>query len=287
MASSWVDAGPNPGSENFYPLREPRVVMLWDEGVDPTSAGATRYVLERRYGIPVAVIRTGTVARADLSLYDVLILPEQGRGSYSQSLGSGGVAAIQRFAQDGGVVVGLGSATRWLAGSGVELMPAQRERAADSPRDGGAASGTLVDGSVIASAAELAAAEAEAGALPDSSPGALVRVDANPDAWMSAGYAGGAAALVTGSDIYAPVGLGEATTAMRFAAPGDLLAGGYLWEEYAEQLAYKPFVLSRRHGDGQVIAFTQSPTTRAYLEGLDLLLLNAVLLGPAHTRGFR
>ena len=104
---------------------------------------------------------------------------------------------------------------------------------------------------------------------------------------MSAGYDDGAAALVTGSDIYAPVAMDDADTAIRFAARDQLVAGGYLWEEYADQLAFKPFVLSQSYGSGQVVAFTQSPTTRAYLDGLDLLLLNAVILGPSRSRAFR
>ena len=285
MATSWVDEGPNPGSDNFHTLRAPNVAMLWDEGVSPLSAGPTRLVLERRYGIPVAVIRTGTVSRADLDRYDVLILPEQ--WGLGEALGSSGRTAIQTFARNGGVVVGLGSATRWLADSETGMIPAQRERAANSPRDGGGASGSVIDGSVLANPAEMQAAEAEAGAMPDSSPGALVNIVANPNAWMSAGYDDGAAALVTGSDIYAPVAMDDADTAIRFAARDQLVAGGYLWEEYADQLAFKPFVLSQSYGSGQVVAFTQSPTTRAYLDGLDLLLLNAVILGPSRSRAFR
>ena len=62
---------------------------------------------------------------------------------------------------------------------------------------------------------------------------------------------------------------------------GDLLLSGYLWEENQAQLAYKPFVMAEPQGDGLVIGFTQSPTTRAYLNGLNLLLANAVILAPA------
>ncbi|MFN9250100.1 MAG: hypothetical protein ACK58O_03295 [Brevundimonas sp.] len=36
-----------------------------------------------------------------------------------------------------------------------------------------------------------------------------------------------------------------------------------------------------RVGRGQVVVFTQDPTTRAYLDGLKPLFLNALLLGPA------
>jgi len=286
METSWVDDGPNPGSSNFSQIVAPRIALLWGEGTSATSTGATRYILERRYNLPVTIIRPSTIGRADLDRFDVVILPEQGFPSYSSTLG-GARSALQAFVRDGGVIVGLGSATRWLADGENAFLPLQRERAAGSPREGDGSSPAVVDGSVLTSEAERMAAETVHGSMPDSSPGALVAISANPDSWMSAGYEGGAAALVTGSDIYAPVALDDATTAMRFAGPGELLQGGYLWADYAEQLAHKPFVVTRRMGRGQVIAFTQSPTTRAYLDGLDLLLLNAVILGPANSNRMR
>lgn len=287
MASSWVDDGPNPGSGNFHAMVAPRVAMAWSTGTSATSAGPTRFVLEQRFGIPVSIIRTTSLASADLSRFDVIILPEQGFPRYDSTLGSRGSEALSRFVQQGGTLVGLGNATRWLADGDNAFLPLQRERAAGAPRDAHPADAAVVDGVVLADAAERQAREQETGAMPASSPGALVNLVANPDAWMASGYENGAAALVTGSDIYAPVQRDEATTALRFAGSEDLLAGGYLWAEYAEQLAQKPFLVSRRMGRGHVIAFTQSPTTRAYLEGLDLMLLNAVLLGPAHSRALR
>tara|TARA_R110000868_G_scaffold2384_5_gene17688 strand:+ start:55795 stop:58455 length:2661 start_codon:yes stop_codon:yes gene_type:complete len=287
LASSWVDDGPNPGSENFHPVRAPRIAMLWDDGTDSNSAGATRYVLERRYNMPVSVIRAAHLSRANLSDYDVVILPEQGWTGYDDVLGSNGSVQLGRFVRAGGVLIGLGDATRWMSDPEVGLVPAQRERAADTGRSPAGEDTAVVDAVVLDSREDLDAVEAEQGAMPDYSPGALLRVEANPDAWMSAGYPDGAAVLVTGSDIYAPISLDDAVTAMRFSGPDTLLAGGYMWAEYTAQQAYKPFLISNSMGSGQVIAFTQAPTTRAYLDGLDLLLLNAVLLGPAHSRGMR
>ena len=284
MASSWVDDGPNPGSDDFQPIRAPRIALAWGQGTSATSTGATRYVLERRFGLPVTVIRPSTLTRADLSRYDVIILPDQGFPGYSSTLSA---APLQEFAREGGTLIGLGSATRWLADPDHGFIPAQRERAADTPRDASAAAAATTDGIVLTTETEREAAEAEAGAMPDSSPGALVNIIANPNSWLSAGYDGGAAALVTGSDIYAPIAMDDADTVMRYAAADDLLAGGYLWEDYAEQLAQKPYLIARDMGAGQVIAFTQTPTTRAYLNGLDLLLMNAVILGPARSGRLR
>ncbi|MAL10364.1 MAG: carboxypeptidase [Maricaulis sp.] len=286
LASSWVDDGPNLGSGNFSGMVAPRIAMAWGDGTAPTSAGAARYVLEQRYGLPVSIIRTARLRSADLSRFDVLILPESGGSGYSGELGDSGAQALTRFVSGGGVLIGLGDATRWMASSSVDLLPVQRERAADAiPPDG--AEGPVIPGRIIADEGELLAAEQPRNAMPESSPGALLRITANADAWMSAGYDDGAYALVTGSDIYSTVPLDELTTALRFAGPSDVVGGGYLWEENRAQIAFKPFVVSRRSGSGYVIAFTQDPTTRAYQEGLDLTLLNAVLLGPAHASPLR
>ncbi len=69
---------------------------------------------------------------------------------------------------------------------------------------------------------------------------------------------------------------------VRFAGPNDLLVSGQLWAENRVRLAFKPAVMVDGLGSGQLIAFTQDPTVRGYLEGLKPLLINAIFLGPAH-----
>ena len=287
LDTSWTEDGPNFGSGQFADIVSPRIAMAWGEGTDPNSAGGLRYVLEQRYGLPVTVIRTATLARADLSGFDVLILPEQRRGGYTAVLGETGAARLSRFAQAGGTLIALGDATRFITGPDINLLPLRRERAADTPADAGAGESALVAGSVIADDGALQAALEPRNAGPDTSPGALLNVTANPDAFLAAGYAEGAAAMVTGSDIYTAVPLDEADTVLRFAGPDALVASGYLWQENIAQTAYKPFMVSRRTGAGFVIAFTQDPAARGYQEGLDLALLNAVLLAPARSLRLR
>ena len=55
-----------------------------------------------------------------------------------------------------------------------------------------------------------------------------------------------------------------------------------MWSENKRQLAFKPFVVVEPKGRGQLIVFTQNPTTRAYLDGLNVLLANAIFRGAAH-----
>ena len=89
------------------------------------------------------------------------------------------------------------------------------------------------------------------------------------------------------TDIYSPIRINDGVNVARFRGPDDLLASGYIWEENRRQLAYKPFVIQESRGAGEVIAFTQDPTVRAYLDGLNVILMNAIFRGSAHARPVR
>ena len=71
---------------------------------------------------------------------------------------------------------------------------------------------------------------------------------------------------------------------LRFAAADDLIASGYVWDENRRQLAFKPYLMAQPTGRGVTIAFAHDPATRAYLDGLDLLIANAVLIAPSRVR---
>ncbi|MEE4211461.1 MAG: hypothetical protein V2I43_19615, partial [Parvularcula sp.] len=92
-----------------------------------------------------------------------------------------------------------------------------------------------------------------------------------------------AVALFRGNTIYSPLPRSEGTNVFRYRGADELLASGYLWDDVRTQLARKPFVMASREGDGQVIAFAQDPTVRGYLNGLNLLVANTVLFGPAYS----
>ena len=280
MASSWVEDGPNFGSDSFAALKMPKVAIAWGEGTSSGSAGNTRFVLERQLGIPVAAIRVSTMAYADLSKYDVIILPETGR-NFDKELGS--YSALQTFVRKGGVLVSIGSAVATLSGEDAGLLSTKLEYAADEvAEDKNADKGdeSRAKGVIFETEDEYETHIHDHRASPEDIPGVLVKAVANTDHWLSAGYTE-ATALVTGRSIYRPLNKGDGVNVFRFAGADDLLESGYLWEENRKQLAYKPFVMAERQGSGVVIGFTQSPTTRAYLDGLNLLLANAVVLGPA------
>ncbi len=283
LTEGWTESGPNLGSGRFVTLREPKIAMAWDAATSSLSAGAMRYIVERKFGLPVSIIRTRTLPRADLSRYNVLILPAQG-GGYGDDLGKGG--ALSRFVADGGVLIGLGTALRYLSDPEVNLLSIRRENAVtDKPSpDSDGEEAARVAGTIISDDTAYDQTVAPDTEAPDYAPGALLAAVPDPDHWLSSGYDGRIlSVLATGSDIYTPLKRDEGTNVFRFVDSENLVQSGYLWAENQAQQAYKPFVVTERRGKGLVIGFTQSPEIRAYQDGHDLLLLNALLFGPAHS----
>ncbi|MFN3864281.1 MAG: M14 family zinc carboxypeptidase [Erythrobacter sp.] len=285
LDSGWVERGPNLGSESFARLTLPRVAIAWDDGISQLSAGALRYVLERRIGLPVTPIRTQHLARADLADYDVLLVPE---GEPSAVLGEGGQRALRDFVRRGGVLVAVGDSLETVSAGDAPLLAVKREAALG--RDPAAAAkdkdkdASLAEPREIASDAEYREAIKDQQALPDTLPGALLNVVAEPDHFLSAGYDDGAVVLATGTQIFTPLDRADGINVLRFAAAPKLIASGYVWDENRRQLAYKPYLLAQRQGRGLVIGFAHDPSTRAYLDGLDLLIANAVLIAPSRVR---
>ncbi|HET8550407.1 MAG TPA: peptidase M14, partial [Bryobacteraceae bacterium] len=86
-ATGWVEEGVNFGSRYVVSMRAPAIALAWDRPTSAASAGHTRFVLERQFGYPVTVVRSHTLATADLSRFQVLILPDAAEG-YTTALGA-------------------------------------------------------------------------------------------------------------------------------------------------------------------------------------------------------
>ena len=305
---SWVTDGPNFGSQNVVRHNLPKVAIAWDRPTSSYSAGNTRFVIERQFDFPVTPIRTRHIATSNLSDYDVLILPEAsqfgGGGGYAPELGEAGAANLKDWVAKGGVLIGVGNANRFLADANVDITSIRRENAVVEAENGedksggkssggksgggksddGEAADPTVDGSYLTSADEYEAAITPEKAAPDSMGGVLVQANVDPDHWLGAGVASSLNVLVRGSDIYTPIRLDSGVNVAQFQSADDLLASGYIWEENRKQLAYKPFAVVQPNGRGFVVAFTQDPNIRAYLDGLNVIFANAIFRGAAHAR---
>ena len=296
--TSWVDDGPNFGSRHVTWIRKVKIAMAWDRPTAAGSAGATRFVIERQFGYPVTVIRTQQLANADLTQFQVIILPDSQGDSYAAVLGPNGARRLKDWVQAGGTLIGVGGALQFMADPRNNLLAIQQENlATTTPPEkpatpppataAGAAAGAAPDtgrvpGKLLAKEEDLDKAIRADSELPDSLHGVLARVKVDQDLWLTVGVPETIHALVMGRAIYTPLRIDKGYNAATFAGPDQVLASGYIWDEYRKQLAFKPFVVVQKDGRGNLIGFTADPNYRAYLDGLNLLFLNAVFRGPGH-----
>ena len=273
--SSWIEEGPSFGTGEGHTLRAPRVAMAWDRPVNTYSAGWLRYLVEQRYGLPVTALRTRDLTRTDLDRFTVLVLPE---GRYGAELRGSGADAIKGFVRRGGVLVTLGSATRWLSEKGVALLASSSE-----PREKPAAGGNGGGDGDDSGSEQQGAFDYEAAVRPDeepppSTPGAILRVQVDERHWLGFGYAGEASVVHDSAHILTPVKLDRGTNVVRYANGDRLVRAGFLWDENRAQLPDKAYLVHQPSGRGHVVAFAEDPNVRAFADGLNLMLMNALLL---------
>ena len=283
--TSWVTTGPSFGSGNTVTMSAPKIAMAWGDSVSSLSAGNTRFVIERQFNYPVTAIRINKLTRADLGNYQVLILPS---GNYKDSLGKNGADNIKSWVEQGGVLITLGDATRYAADSEVGLLDVKRELAykekteSKTKKDDKKESTTV--GVLYKDKAALVKASKNTKDSPDFVAGVLANIEVDQEHWLTAGVHEKLVGIAYGNDIYAPIKLESGKNLAWFSDAKNVLASGYLWEENKKQLAYKPFLIHQPTGKGMVISFTQEPTTRAYLDGLNLMLMNSIFRAAAHAR---
>jgi hypothetical protein len=295
-SESWVEAGVNLGSDYVRHLKPPKIALAWNDPTSSLSAGWARFVLERQYGLPVTLLHARLLGRADLSRYNVLILPSASGflGGYADALGESGAQRIKSWVQAGGTLITFGEATRWLTDEKVALLATQREMRDGRPereeRPGGAVrpsgppastgGGQGTPGSQPPAPGDAEKAILPERELPEAIPGAILRVEVDGEHWLGFGYAGSASVLVDSRNIYTPLKLDRGRNVARYAASDRVLRSGWAMEESLQQIGGKAWLMHQPAGRGSVIAFAEDPNFRAFCDGLNLFVLNGIFFAP-------
>ena len=274
--TGWVDEGASLGSGRTAALRAARVLLAWDAPTQSLSAGWARFVLERRFGQPVSAIRVGTLPRATLERYDVIVLPS---GNYGAAINEETIGRLREWMRTGGTLVTIGEASRWAASDRVGLLETHTElrdgRPDVPPRDD---AGGASDAKAPFDYDRAITPDRE---RPEYSTGVMLRVALDPDHWLSAGTDGEIQAMVEGDRIFAPLKLDKGTNVGVYGAGDRLVASGLVWEDARGPLERKAYLMHQPVGQGHLVAFAEEPNFRGFTAATELLFMNAVLAGPA------
>jgi hypothetical protein len=111
--STGLTEGINLGSPNLSPLEMPKVALIVGQGVTPADAGEIWHLFDVKMEIPITKIDINQLSNADLSKYNTIIMVN---GNYS-SVSSGITKNLERWVENGGILIGFKNATRWLSDS--------------------------------------------------------------------------------------------------------------------------------------------------------------------------
>jgi hypothetical protein len=264
-STAWTEAGPALGSERILPLRRPEIAVLSGPGVSPASLGALRFVLEARYEIPHSLVLAGTLAEAELRKFDTLVLPDFGAEPQLD------VEALDRWIRAGGNLVAIGRAAAWVTEL-EEVDWTTSELVLDL---------SLLEENSAGHQGDPALAEAAGDNYvprdrrPDRTPGAIARLLADLDHLFAVGGDEQFVAPVMSDRLLRASRDGQ--TVVSFAQEDARLAG-FMWPSMEEAIRGLAYLVHERHGAGHVVLFAEDPAFRGAWEGLDRLLLHAILL---------
>jgi hypothetical protein len=281
--TTYVESGLSLGTNQSAFLKAPRVLLAWDAPTASLSAGWTRYTLERRYAQPVTIVRTSSLARANLADYDVIVLPS---GNFGGSINDAVLNRLKDWLRGGGTLITLAEATRWATGNNVGLLSTTgllKDGRPDVPPSGsGGSGGSSGSGGAKPEQFDYDKAIQPERERPASQPGAILRVTLETDHWMSAGHDAELFSMIEGNRVFAPIRLDNGRNVGIWAGKDRLIASGLVWPEAQDILVNKPYLMHQPFGQGHVIAFAEDANYRAMSEGTMLLFMNAVLLGPGY-----
>lgn len=221
---------------DMKPLDEPDVALLYDRGIDSSSYGAARFVLNS-LEFDVDVLDYDDIREGALEAYDIVIVPDGWYTTIWSRLGTDGQYELLNFIEAGGTYLGYG--------------------------EGG---GALVN------EAGFIDATAYLSEWYGGYNNGIVRVEYDPDDPVSAYYPEDSYSFVffpvwfeAGEEVEAPVKYAEE----------DLLVAGW-WPYYDVTAAGFDAVVRGDYGDGDVILMGMEPLFRAHTEFTFRLVANSI-----------
>lgn len=265
--TSYSSEGISLGSDLAPTVLAPKIGLLSGNGVSPTSFGFLWHLLDQQVRIPHSRLELDRLGAVELADYDVLVLPD-GWG-YGDALGGEAGEAVARWVRQGGVLVAVGGAYRWLRERELTAVEPWKPAEKKGGQDG-------ENGSEKPEPLER---------RPIDTPGAILATRLTPHHPLAAGLPGAPPVLFSGSTVLLPTG--DPQVDVLTAAPEAPVLTGMAWPEAEARLKGSLLVSVERAGRGAVVLFAQEPDFRLFWRGTAPLFLNAVLYGPSYLGGRR
>lgn len=293
--SGYSEEGDTPvGGQNVFPISEPKIAVVADEGVDQTSYGSIWWTLDR-YNIKFTAMSISNLSTG-LKDYNVLIIPDGTPGRFVSAFGPSGIASLKDWVSKGGTLITVGGASVFTTLKSVGLTSAKMVGSEEDDEKAAASKeAPKGDGKTDAPQADenrtdkqdwqppvlppIASPSAFKDRVPEGVPGAIMRATVDKTSYLNYG--------VTSDDLPVLLSTGyffryskEGTNALVFDAnpKKPLTVSGFVWEGNTEKLLRgTAYLIDEPVGGGRVILFADEPFFRGIFRSLTRPFMNSIL----------
>jgi hypothetical protein len=256
--TAFADKGRDLGDRSVVDLEKPSIAVVCQAPANQTAFGAIWFMLENMYGIPFTAIKGEDLNSADLSRYNVIVLPDGQLSGYSRLFDGQVTDRLKNWVREGGRLVCIKGAAQWASSDSVALTTARDKFAEAAAKDKGEES-------------------KETRKRIDTVPGAFVRLDVDSDHYLGTGVDNPIVALFRSNVVFNPSKRGA--NVAKIAGDTPILAG-FAFEEARAALQGGVFLWDEPTGRGHVICFGDDVSFRTFLHGAHRLFLNSLLILP-------
>jgi len=312
--SGFADEGDTSvGGESVVPLKEPKIVVAADDGVDQTSFGSIWWTLDR-YGIKFTAMSIRSIRNGGLNDYSVLILPDGFPGQLMSQFGTSGVSALKDWVSNGGTVVTVRGSSVFATLKDVNLTSSRLVGSSDDEKKDAPSAASQAASSPVASSTGTDKPKPESNAIPatetmkndlddrnpgllppivspsaDSNkipvplPGSIMRATVDRTAYLNYGVEQDELPVLLAGGYFFRYSK-EGTNAIVFDAhpKTPLTISGFVWPGNTERLlAGTSYVIDEPHGGGHAILFAEEPFFRGVFRSTTRQFFNAVVFNGA------
>ena len=265
VSTTQVSLGADFGSSDVPFLKKPRVAIVAGSAVNSYGLGELWHWFDALLGYPVTLVEADAFQRLHLYNFDVIVLPH---GTYSRMLEEERLKAVLAWIKDGGRLIALEGAARFLAGKdGFALKKKEEEEEAEKKDDKDAAKQD--------STQELRIyGERDRQAVSERVTGAIFKVHLDNTHPLAFGYRDAYFTLKRDSTAFAYLKDAWNVGTLR----EDARVSGFAGAKTLEPLEHSLLFGVEEMGRGEVIYLLDNPVFRGFWYGGRLLLANAVFL---------
>lgn len=263
-STGYVDDGKDFGSSHVRTITTPKVALIGGDGTSSLSFGEIWHFFEQELDYPLSILEQDQLATADLSKYNVMILPS---GNYG-GLGEKGTKKLKEWVNAGGKLIAIDGALDFFVdkeGFALSEFLNEEEKTAAKEKEEENAKAKMT----------IPYQERERASISDYAVGSVFEVKMDSTHALGFGMGGKFYVLKKNANRYAYLKKGVNAGIIPST---DHYRTGFIGQRAKEKIDESLAFGVENHGSGQIIYMADNPIFRSFWENGKLILANAVFL---------